>query len=189
MAKLTSLCVYCGSRAGSEPAYTEAAQTLGRELAQRHITLVYGAGSTGLMGVLADACRGAGGKVIGVVPSFLIDWEVAHENLSERIVVPNMHTRKSRMFELSDAFCALPGGIGTLEEAFEMATWKQLRRHRRPLVVANVAGYWDPLLTVIEQTIRKGFAEESTRTLWHIVDDVSQVIPSAEALLGEAVQP
>lgn len=188
MTELKSMCVYCGSRAGFDPAYAEAARALGQSLAERDITLIYGAGSTGLMGLLADACLAAGGEVVGVVPRFLIDWEVAHDGLTERIVVPDMHTRKARMFELSDAFCALPGGIGTLEEAFEMATWKQLRRHQRPLIVANIAGYWDPLMALIGQTIDRGFADQSTRALWHSVNDVRQVIPSAETLLAQAAR-
>ena len=184
MNKLNALCVFCGSRTGDDPAYREAAEALGTLLAERGIRLVYGAGSTGIMGEVAEACLRNGGKVTGVVPGFLVDMEVAHDNLTERIVVPDMHTRKARMFSLSDAFCVLPGGIGTLEEAFEMATWKQLGRHDKPLIVLNVAGYWDPLFKVIDQTISRGFAAAATRDLWTEVQDVPSVLTAAEAALS-----
>lgn len=184
MSELRSLCVFCGSRLGADPAYEAEARRLGRLLAESSVRLVYGAGSTGIMGAVADACLGAGGHVIGVVPGFLVDREVAHDDLSERIVVPDMHTRKARMFELSDAFCVLPGGIGTLEEAFEMATWKQLGRHGKPLLVLNVNGYWDELLALVDKTISGGFADESTRALWTPLRTVEDVLPTARSLLA-----
>ena len=183
MGTLSCVCVFCGSRAGTDPAYEAQARTLGQQLAKRRIKLVYGAGSTGLMGALADANLAAGGQAVGVVPKFLVDREVAHDNLSERLVVRDMHTRKARMFQLADAFCVLPGGIGTLEEAFEMVTWKQLGRHHKPVVVANVAGYWNPLLATIEQTVARGFADEGSRDLWTVVDRVEDVIPTIEKIL------
>jgi uncharacterized protein (TIGR00730 family) len=150
--------VYCGAALGDDPVYADAARELGRELAARKISLVYGGGRIGLMGALADAVLGAGGHVIGVIPEKLYRDETAHEGLDELIVVESMHARKSIMSHLSDGFVAMPGGWGTLEELFEMSAWAQLEFHTKPIGVLNVRGYYDPLLTFLDHATRTGFA-------------------------------
>lgn len=160
------ICVYAGSNPGVLPAYREAAQALGRALAERDIGVVYGGGRTGLMGALADACRAAGGEVIGIIPGFLEEKEVAHHDLSELHVVRSMHERKTLMAELSDAFVALPGGIGTFEEMFEVWTWSQLGQHRKPCGLLSVAGFYDGLTDFLDRVVEQGFlAPEHRRTL------------------------
>ncbi|NIO41725.1 MAG: TIGR00730 family Rossman fold protein, partial [Burkholderiales bacterium] len=146
-----SVCVYCGSSTGSLPQYAEAAQVLGALLARHRIRLVFGGGSVGLMGVLADAVLEGGGQVTGVIPHQLRTAELAHEGISEMIAVDSMHARKQRMVELAEAFIALPGGIGTLDELFETWTWLQLGIHHKPVGVLNVAGYYDQLLLFLER--------------------------------------
>ena len=153
MPGLSSVCVYCGSRVGSEPRYRDTAARTGRLLAERGIRLVYGGGRVGLMGVMADAALAGGGRVTGVIPGYLQAREVGHEGLSELLVVEDMHQRKQKMFDISDAFLALPGGIGTLDEAFEMVTWRQLALHSKPVVFVDDGGYWRPLLAFIEHVI------------------------------------
>lgn len=154
---ITTLCVYCGASAGHNPAYADAARHFGRLLAERGIRLIYGGGNIGLMGILADAALAAGGTVIGVIPQALAEKEVAHRGLSELITVDNMHERKLRMANLADAFVALPGGIGTLEELFEVYTWQQLGFHAKPIGLLDVAGYYRPLLEFLEQMVGNGF--------------------------------
>ena len=149
---------------GSDPAYAATAAALGRETAGRGIALVYGGGRLGLMGTLADAAVEAGGRVIGVIPRFLAKLEVEHDGLAELHQVGSMHERKNKMFELSDASVILPGGLGTLDEAMEIITWKQLQVHAKPVVVLNVAGYWDPLKALIDWTIENGFAHPKVRS-------------------------
>lgn len=178
-AKLTSLCVFCGSSSGIDPEYQLATRRLGRMLGEQGVTLVYGGGNIGLMGVLAGAARAAGGRVIGVIPEHLLGVEAPPGSISELIVVDSMHTRKRRMFELSDAFCMLPGGLGTLDETFEILTWKQLRLHNKPVVIANIGGFWRPWLDLLEAVVGGGFAEEGALGLYSVVEDMAEVLPAA----------
>jgi hypothetical protein len=160
--------------------YRDAAVRLGRVLAEHQITLVYGGGRVGLMGLIADACLQAGGRVIGIIPEFLRAREVGHGAVTELVVVDNMHQRKQAMFERSDGFVILPGGLGTLEELFEVLTWKQLRLHDKPIVVVDVAGYWQPLQALIEHVIGQGFAGPAMRELLRLVADVDAILPAIE---------
>jgi uncharacterized protein (TIGR00730 family) len=180
MTEIRSLCVLCGSREGTEPAYRSAAIRLGQLMAGRGVRLVYGGGSIGLMGVIADAVIEAGGEVIGVIPDFLIRYEVGHGRLTDLVVTDSMHDRKRRMFEMADAFVVLPGGLGTLDETFEIVTWKQLRLHDSPIIVLNVDGYWSPLLALLHATIRGGFADPDIGELITVVEAPEQVFQSLE---------
>jgi uncharacterized protein (TIGR00730 family) len=157
--------VFCGSSSGVDPAYTEAARSLGRMLAEAKVRLVFGGGHVGLMGVISNAALAAGGDVIGVIPKFLVERELAHEGISDLRIVGSMHERKALMSDLSEAFIALPGGSGTLEEFFEVLTWAQLGEHRKPCGLLNVAGYYDPLLGVFDRMVEAGFLSESNRSL------------------------
>ena len=157
MSTLKSICVFCGSAAGARNIYAAAARELGTLLAQHHIELIYGGGHVGLMGELADATLAAGGRVVGIIPQHLMRPEIAHQNLSELVVVDSMHTRKRQMAERAQAFIALPGGYGTLEELFEMITWLQLQLHSKPIGVVNVGGFFDPLLALIKHSAQEGF--------------------------------
>lgn len=182
MQKVFSLCVLCGSREGSDPAYRAAAIRLGVEMARRGVRLVYGGGSIGLMGVIADAVLAEGGQVIGVIPDFLVRYEVGHRQLTELIITGSMHDRKRRMFEMADGFCVLPGGLGTLDETFEIITWKQIRLHGAPIVVLDVDGYWQPLKALVDAVIAGGFAHPSVRELFSIVarpEDVFAALAAA----------
>jgi uncharacterized protein (TIGR00730 family) len=171
-----SICVYCGSRHGELPAYTEAARALGTAIGGRGWQLVYGGGQVGLMGEVADAVLAAGGRVIGVIPESLKRLEVGHAGLHELHVVPTMHVRKQMMAERADAFIALPGGIGTLEELYEVWTWHQLGYHARPIGLLNVAGYYDGLLGFMQHTVDQGFLAQAQH-------DVLVVGTDADALL------
>ena len=162
---MKSLCVFCGSSAGRDPAYADAARALGVTLAERGITLVFGGGYVGLMGMVADAALGAGGEVIGVIPEALVEREIEHKNLTKLHVVRSMHERKALMSELSDGFIALPGGNGTLEEFFEVLTWAQLGEHEKPCGLLNVAGFYDPLLAVFDHMTESGFVSDEHRKL------------------------
>ena len=167
------LCVFCGSSTGSNPAYAEAAVTLGTLLAKRGIGLVYGGGNVGLMGVIADAALAAGGEVIGVIPKSLADREVAHHGVTDLRIVDSMHTRKAMMADLSDAFLAMPGGVGTFEEFFEAITWTQLGLHRKACGLLNVAGFYTPLAVFIDQAVSEGFIKPVHRAAI-VVDDNSE---------------
>ena len=157
MSPAFSLCVYCGSRPGAEPVYAEAARMVGRWIADHQGQLVYGGGHNGLMGMMADACLQAGGRVVGVIPKALVDKEWAHTGCSELHVVDNMHERKRLMAERADAFLALPGGIGTFEEFFEVWTWRQLGYHDKPVGLLNLNGYYDNLLAFLATAVQQGF--------------------------------
>jgi uncharacterized protein (TIGR00730 family) len=152
-----SICVYCGSRHGRQSAYTAAARSLGQAIGERGWQLVYGGGKVGLMGEVANATLAAGGRVVGVIPESLRNAEVGHEGLDELHVVPTMHVRKQMMAERADVFLALPGGIGTLEELFEVWTWRQLGYHDQPIGLLNLNGYYDPLLAFMQHTVDEGF--------------------------------
>lgn len=168
---MKSLCVFCGSNPGASPDYARAAARVGTLLAGRGITLVYGGGHVGLMGILADAALAAGGKVIGVIPRALEAREVAHTGLTELRVVSSMHERKALMSELADGFLALPGGIGTMEEWFEVWTWGQLGIHPKPLGMLNVAGYYGHLLAFFDRMVSDGFLREAHRSMAIVGED------------------
>lgn len=172
---LNSLCVFCGSRNGLGPIYNEAAERLAEELATHKIRLVYGGGGVGLMGVVAKRLMELGGEVVGVIPDFLQEKE-GYDGITRVIVTKSMHERKQTMFDLSDAFLSLPGGIGTLDETMEMLTWSQLERHTKPIGLLNLEGYWDPLMSLLTNCIDKGFADEHLRDSLIVGDDVSDVI-------------
>ena len=163
---MTRICVFCGSSPGARPAFARAAREVGTELARRGIGLVFGGGSVGLMGEVADAALAAGGEAIGVIPRSLVDRELAHARLTELRVVQTMHERKATMVELSSAFLALPGGLGTLDESFEILTWAQLGFHAKPFGVLDVEGYFAPLLAFLDGAVREGFVPAASRARW-----------------------
>ncbi len=177
MVALRTVCVFCGSSVPADPRYRAAARALGALVARRGVDLVYGGGSVGLMGELADAALGHGGRVIGVIPAGLFAREVGHTGLTELHEVASMHERKQLMYELSDAFVALPGGLGTLEELAEVATWSQLGLHSKPLVLLDVDGFWEPLVTQLDRMASTGLLKPASR-------DLIQRTQSAEQALG-----
>ena len=165
---MKSLCVYCGSNAGNDPKYAEAAVALGQRIAAEGMGLVYGGGNVGLMGIVADAVLAGGGEVTGVIPEHLMKWEVAHKGLTHLEVVGSMHERKRRMFDLSDGFVALPGGFGTLDEMFEMLTWRQLGLGDRPCAFLDVDGFYQPLISMLDRMVATRFLHPDQRDdLWH----------------------
>ena len=183
------LCVFCGSRVGRNGAYADAAQLLGRTLAARDIELVFGGGKVGLMGIVADACLAAGGTAIGVIPQALMEWEVGHAGLTRLEVVDSMHTRKARMAALADGFIALPGGLGTLEELFEMLTWAQLGFHRKPIGLLNVAGYYAPLVQMMSTSVEEAFMKPENAGLLLTADTVDDLLRAMDAYQAPASSP
>jgi uncharacterized protein (TIGR00730 family) len=173
---LKRLAVYCGSSMGSDPAFAELAREIGAEMAARGIGLVYGGGRLGLMGLVADAVLENGGEAYGVIPQALIDLEVAHTGLTELHVVGSMHERKARMTDLTDAFVALPGGIGTLDELFEAWTWNALGYHAKPLALLNVSGFWDGMIHFLDDITAKGFMSPARRAQLLVADGISEAI-------------
>ena len=165
MVAVRAVCVFCGSSAPADPRYRDAARALGALIARRNVTLVYGGGGVGLMGELADAALAQGGRVIGVIPASLFAREVGHTGLTELREVSSMHERKQLMYDLSDAFVALPGGVGTLEELAEVATWSQLGLHSKPVVLLNAGGFWDPLVAQLDLMTRTGLLKPAGRDL------------------------
>ncbi|MGE5789196.1 MAG: TIGR00730 family Rossman fold protein [Myxococcales bacterium] len=176
MQVIARVCVYCGSNPGTSPAYCRAAEQVGALLASRGIGIVYGGGRLGLMGALADAALAHGGKVIGVIPRFLKEVEVQHQSLSELHVVETMHERKATMASLSDAFIALPGGIGTLEETFEVWTWTQLGSQRKPVGLLDVDGFYRPLITFLDHLVTEGFLRSTHRSILQIATDPTEML-------------
>jgi len=176
MRSLRSVCVYCGSRFGDNPAYKNAAESLGAGLAGAGLQLVYGGGSVGLMGVTARACVEAGGDVIGIIPEHLDRIEITQEGLTELIVTHNMHDRKHKMFDRADAFVILPGGLGTLDETFEIMTWAQLNLHRKPIILLNIEGYWTKLVELVNDIVAAGFASADHAALLQHFDSVDDVL-------------
>ena len=160
---MKSVCVFCGSNPGNEPAYGQAAATLGKTIAARGLALVYGGAEVGLMGMVADAALKAGGEVIGVIPKSLVEKEIAHKGLTRLETVTSMHERKARMADLSDGFINLPGGTGTMEEMFEIWTWGQLGFHAKPIAVLNVLGFYDPLMAFLDHQRDEGFIKPGLR--------------------------
>lgn len=187
MNTIHSICVYCGSSPGQDDAYIRSGQTLGRAIASAGLRLIYGGGTKGIMGAVADGAIRAGGKVTGIIPRFLISkeaTETALSRLDELVITENMHERKHRMFEKSDAFVALPGGIGTVEEIVEIMTWAQLGHHRKPIVFVNVRGFWDPMLALLDHMRTEGFIHSSHLVQPIVVNDPDAVVA---AILAEAV--
>jgi uncharacterized protein (TIGR00730 family) len=176
LARMRRVCVFCGSSFGRDPLFRAAAIAFGQLVAKRGLGVVYGGGSVGLMGALADAALDAGGEVIGVIPEALDAREIAHRRLSKLHVVPSMHARKALMAELSDGFVALPGGFGTFEELFEVVTWAQLGLHAKPVLLLNVAGYFDPLLELVENALEAGFIKPEYRDLVRVEDHPERLI-------------
>jgi len=176
MAEIRSVCVYCGSSAGDDPIYVAAARKLGQILARERIRLVYGGGGIGLMGAVAHAAMDAGGEVIGIIPDFLVAREHAFEGAREVVVTRDMHERKREMFERADAFIALPGGIGTLEELIEQLSWLQLCQHRKPVLALNLNGFWDPLLALLAHLEARGFIRPRSFELL-VVERIEEVVP------------
>ena len=186
MSRITSVCVYCGSRVGGHQGYRGIAAALGRRLAERGIGLVYGGGQVGLMGVAADAALAAGGRVTGIIPGHLHDREVSHGGVSELVIVDSMHARKTLMFERADAFVTLPGGLGTLDETIEIITWRQLGLHDKPIFLLNEQDYWRPFLALVEHVIGHGFAGPGARALFQVVDDLDALMRALEAMPAPA---
>ncbi|KQP34796.1 MULTISPECIES: TIGR00730 family Rossman fold protein [unclassified Methylobacterium] len=198
MAPVRTVCVYCGSGFGGDPAFTAAAEALGKALAQAGLGLVYGGGNVGLMGTVARAVLENGGHVTGIIPSFLKSRERMLDEIQETIVVEDMHTRKRLMFERSDAFVALPGGIGTLEELVEQLTWAQLGQHNKPILLLSVAEFWTPLLTLLDHMRAQGFIREGLDLSYLVASEAGDVVgilrdaaaasppaPQAEAFVTE----
>lgn len=181
MTTISSLGIFCGSKTGDDPAHAAAARDLGRVLAARGVRMVYGGGNIGLMGVIADSVLAEGGHVTGVIPDFLMKHEVGKLDVTELVVVDGMHDRKRRMFEMSDGFVVLPGGLGTLDETIEIITWKQLRQHAKPIVVLNIGGYWDSFVELVAKTVSGGFAHPAVHDLFSVVDQVADVFPALES--------
>ncbi len=181
MHTIRSICVYCGSSPGNNGLYVEAGRALGTAIAAADMRLVYGGGTRGVMGAVASGTMNAGGKVTGIIPQFLMRKEagdIAPDRFDELVITEDMHQRKHTMFEKSDAFVALPGGIGTLEEIVEIMTWAQLGRHRKPMVFANIDGFWDPMLVLIEHMRAEGFLHSADKARTLVAGTVDEIIPT-----------
>ena len=194
MAELKSICVHCGSNTGAAPEYADAAGSLGAALAEARIALVYGGGSVGLMGILARSVMASGGKVTGIIPQFLRDREVMLHEVDDLVVTADMHERKRIMFQRSDAFVALPGGIGTLEEVVEVMTWAQLDQHVKPVTIVNLNGFWDPLIEQFSRMMAEGFLHKAflgnhVDLPVRFVDTVAEVIPTLREAVAHVPQP
>ena len=189
MSELRSICVYCGSNTGNDPEFAVAARVLGHMMAEAGIRLVYGGGSVGLMGILARTVLAAGGAVTGIIPQFLKDREVMLGEVSDLIITADMHERKRIMFERADSFLALPGGIGTLEEVVEIMTWAQLDQHAKPILIANLTGFWNPLVDLFRQMAKQGFLSKAflgghTELPVKFVERIEEVIPVLRAAVA-----
>jgi len=185
---MKQVCVFAGSSDGARPEYREAAQELGRALVDWRVGLVYGGARVGLMGVLADAVLAAGGRVTGIIPERLVEREVAHQGLSELYIVTSMHERKARMADMSDAFVALPGGLGTLEELFEVLTWAQLGLHSKPCGLLNVRGYFDGLLSHVDHSIAEGFIRPESRPLLLVSTQSDALLKQFDAYASPVIE-
>jgi len=186
---IRSVCVFCGSAPGSRPSYSRAAEEMGVALAKAGLTLVYGGGKLGLMGIVADSVLKAGGRVVGVIPRMLIERECAHPNLTTQHVVTTMHERKTLMADMSDAFVGLPGGMGTFDELVEIITWAQLGLHAKPVILANVDNYFAPLYGMLDHAVQEGFVTPESRARWRNADSVASVmrILEKEGLTGDGI--
>jgi uncharacterized protein (TIGR00730 family) len=181
---IRSVCVFCGSAPGARPSYSAAARELGAELAHRGITLVYGGGRLGLMGIVADATLAAGGRVVGVIPRMLIEREAAHTGLTQQHVVTTMHERKTLMAEMSDGFVGLPGGMGTFDELVEIVTWAQLGLHAKPVILANIENYFDKMYAMLDYAVAERFVTAESRARWRNAESVTRVM---QILAGEGI--
>jgi uncharacterized protein (TIGR00730 family) len=189
MTAIHSIAVFCGSRPGVNPAFAEAARALGLGMAAAGIRLIYGGGQIGLMGQVADGVLAGGGKVLGIIPEFLMQREVAHPGV-EMVVTDSMHSRKLRMFEESDAFVTMPGGLGTFDETFEIITWRQLGLHDKPILICDVAGWARPLAGLVDAAVASGFAYPSSRALFEVCDGVPALLQRLRQLPGRiAAEP
>ena len=184
-ARLQNVCVYCGSASGGDPIFEAAARTLGAALAAERIGLVYGGGGRGLMGTLARAVLDNGGRVTGIIPDFLTDSDATLREAQEHIVVPDMHTRKRMMFDRADAFVALPGGVGTLEELVEQLTWVQLGQHTKPVLIADVGGFWRPLLGLFAHMREHGFINPSIEVRYLVAENVGDIVPMLRTAIAQ----
>lgn len=184
---MKNICVFCGSSSGYDPVYKKAARRLGDVIATENMRLVYGAGSVGLMGVIADQVLAEGGEVYGVIPAFLVEKEVDHKGLTESYVVASMHERKKKMSDLSDAFIAIPGGFGTLEELFEIVTWVQLGLFQKPVGLLNVAGFFDSLVDQLETMVEAGFLKQENMDMLCVEEDPVRLIRRLQRSKGAAV--
>jgi uncharacterized protein (TIGR00730 family) len=173
---IKAVCVYCGSAPGAKPIYAETAKAFGRALVEANMSLVYGGGRVGLMGLIADEVLAHGGRAVGVIPELLLKKEVGHTDLTELHVVPDMHERKKKMADLSDAFVAMPGGVGTFEELFEVYTWAQLGYHQKPVALLDVDGYYDPLLSMLQHTVEEGFMRRAYLDMLQVAADPAAMI-------------
>lgn len=189
MTEIKSVCVYCGSSSRVSERYRQLAERLGRLVAARGVDLVYGGGRVGLMGLAADAALAAGGRVVGIIPEHIQQLEVEHTGLSELLVVDSMHTRKRLMFERSDAFVVLPGGLGTLDETVEIITWRQLGLHDKPVVIVDDGDYWRPFIGLIDHMIDSGFARDEHRSLYAVVSSVDAVFDALARAPTPTVEP
>ncbi|WP_157015177.1 LOG family protein [Mesorhizobium xinjiangense] len=192
MSTIRSICIYCGSSPGRTADYVETARAIGGEIAHHGLRLVYGGGTKGIMGAVAEGAIAAGGKITGIIPRFLMSKEATESalgRLDDLVVTDDMHQRKHTMFELSDAFVALPGGIGTLEEIVEIMTWAQLGRHRKPIVFANVNGFWDPMLALIDHMRAEGFVHTGHLVRPLVVDKAEAVVPAILEQAAETAAP
>jgi uncharacterized protein (TIGR00730 family) len=185
MTKINSICVFCGSANGRNPAYVAAAEQLGTDMAAHGIRLVYGGGNVGLMGTTARAVMAAGGQVTGIIPEFLVSRERMLDGIDELHVVADMHTRKRMMFEAADAFVTLPGGVGTLEEVVEQLTWAQLGRHKKPIVLADIDGFWQPLVDIIHHMDREAFIRKGFEVSYHVARSAADILPTVLAAAGD----
>ncbi|MEZ5647461.1 MAG: TIGR00730 family Rossman fold protein [Alphaproteobacteria bacterium] len=176
MPLIKSVCVYCGSSASGAPIHYDTARDVGHLMAKAGIAVVYGGGRVGMMGTVADATLAAGGKVIGFIPEHLHEAEIAHKGITELHIVPSMHIRKRQMFERSDAFIILPGGLGTLDETFEIITWRQLHLHDKPIFIFDIDGYWQPLIKLLDAVIEGHYASAATRRLYRIVSSSAELM-------------
>jgi uncharacterized protein (TIGR00730 family) len=182
--RVGTICVYCGSSVVADPAFLQAASALGRQLAAAKIRLIYGGGGTGLMGAVAQACHQAGGKVLGIMPEFLRQPEALYEDV-ETIVVTSMHERKLMMFEESDAFVVLPGGVGTLEEIVELLSWRRLELHRKPIVFYNPDSFWEPLFTLLQHTVDMGLTPAAVMSTWRAPTTVDGILPAVAEMAAQ----
>ena len=189
MSKINAICVYCGSSPGTDPTFVEAARDFGKILAHSGIRLVWGGGSVGLMGAIASSVIEHGGAATGIIPEFLTAKERPRRLAQEQIITRDMHERKSTMFDRADAFVALPGGIGTLEELVEQMTWAQLGRHKKPILIANINGFWDPLLSLVRHMVEEGFVPEDQLDLFVVDSDPSALLSKMEAWTPPVLGP
>lgn len=182
MAKISSICLFCGSRGAVDPAFRDTAGAFGRLLGERRITLVYGGGQVGLMGLAADACLAAGGQVVGIIPQHLHMREVEHKGLTKLHVVSDMHTRKRMMFELADAFVVLPGGIGTLDELCEVLSWQTLGYHQKPILLLDLKDFWRPFMAALDHVVAQGFAGDELTGAYRVIRGLDEMLPALAAM-------